>query len=67
MPFRFAIVSCVGLWLQFCRYVYDAVKCGQKPKPAEIIQVASLGMIGPSPKTAALPSPPKSDDTSLAA
>jgi hypothetical protein len=63
-----AIVICVGLWLRFCRYVYDdAVEQGEKPKAAEVIQAASFGMIGRSSKPSALPSPPKSDDTSLAA
>jgi hypothetical protein len=62
------IIICVWLWLRFCRYIYDdAVKHDQKPKAAEVIRAASLGMVGRSSKSAALPSPPKSDDTSLAA
>jgi hypothetical protein len=62
------IIICVGLWLLFCRWVINgAVKRGEKPDPAEVIRAASLGMIGRSPKPPALPSLPKSDDTSLAA
>jgi hypothetical protein len=62
------IVICVGLWLLFCRWVINgAVKRGEKPDPVEVIQAASLGIIGRSSKPPALPSPPKSDDTSLAA
>jgi hypothetical protein len=54
--------------LQLCRYFYDdAVKRGEKPDPVEVIRAASLGMIGPASKAPALPSPPKSDNTSLAA
>jgi hypothetical protein len=63
-----ALVICVALWLRFCRYIYDdAVKHDQKPKTAEVIQAASFGMIGRSPKAPALPSSTKSDDKSLAA
>jgi hypothetical protein len=43
------------------------MKRGEKPDPVELIHAASLGMIGRSPKPPALISPPKSDDTSLAA
>jgi hypothetical protein len=56
------------LWLRYCRYIHDvAVVKGQKPDPVEVIRAASMGMIGRSPKTPALPPPDKSDDTSLAA
>jgi hypothetical protein len=52
----------------FCRWVINsAIKRGEKPDPVEVIRAASLGMIGRSSKTPALPPPPKSDDTSLAA
>jgi hypothetical protein len=62
------IVICIGLWLLFCRWVIDsAAKRGEKPDPVEVIRASILGMIGRSPKAPALPSPPKSDDTSLAA
>ena len=61
-----AIVICVALWLRFCRYIYnDAVEHGEKPKAAEVIQAASQGIR--AAKAPALPPPPKSDDTSLAA
>ena len=50
------------------RYINDdAVNHGDKPKAAEVVQAASLGMIGRASKPHALPSTPKSDDTSLAA
>jgi hypothetical protein len=56
------------LWLRFCRHVYDdAVAHNEKPKPEEIIRAASEGFRVRSPKRPALPSSPKSDDTSLAA
>jgi hypothetical protein len=52
----------------FCRWVINsAIKRGEKADPVEVIRAASLGMIGRSSKTPALPPPPKSDDTSLAA
>jgi hypothetical protein len=63
-----ALITCIGLWLLFCRWVVNsAIKRGEKPDPVEVIRAASLGMIGRSSKTPALPPPPKSGDTSLAA
>jgi hypothetical protein len=62
------IVLCIGLWLLYCRWVVNrAMKLGEKPDPVQVIRASSLGMIGRSPKRSALSSPPKSDDTSLAA
>jgi hypothetical protein len=54
--------------LRLCRYLYDdAVARGEKPDAVEIIRAISEGGPGRSTKRPALPSPPKSDDTSLAA
>jgi hypothetical protein len=56
------------LWLRYCRDIHDsAVARGQHPKPEEIIRAASEGFIVRTPKRLALPPPPKSDDSSLAA
>jgi hypothetical protein len=54
--------------LRLCRYLYDdAVARGEKPDAVEIIRAISEGGPGRSTRRPALPSPPKSDDTSLAA
>jgi hypothetical protein len=55
-------------WLRYCRYVHDvAVVKGQNPDPEKMIRAASAGRLGRSSNRPALPSSPKSDDTSLAA
>jgi hypothetical protein len=63
-----ALVIREWLWLRYCRYIHDqAVARKQDPDAAEMIRAASGGRLGHSPKRPALPSPLKSDDTSLAA
>jgi hypothetical protein len=39
------------LWLRYCRYIHDqAVARGRDPKPKQLIQAASSGRLGHSPK-----------------
>ena len=56
------------LWLRYCRYVHDqAVARGQNPNPVQMIREAGDGFSDRSARSPALRSPPKTDDTSLAA